>query len=327
MLSTKPRVTPKDFFLWLGGMAFLYASVISLIALLFNYINVLLPDPSQYSDPYSSGIRFAIASLIVAFPVYVLIMRLLHQDLRKNPEKKDLWVRKWLIYLTLFIAGITIAIDLVMLINTYLQGELTMRFAWKALVILCVIGAGFAYYAYELKGTWERRARESIVIACLVGIVVLASIVGGFFIIGSPETQRLIKLDQQRLNDLQNIQYQVINYWQQKQKLPASLTDLKDPLSGATIPVDPETQQNYAYRITTAPYSFELCANFAIDSSKIPGQNMSYPVRVAAPVPEGTAVHTGDDTWTHGIGQACFERTIDPQRYPPYSKGTTYGTD
>jgi hypothetical protein len=37
---------------------------------------------------------------------------------------------------------------------------------------------------------------------------------------GSPNSQRLFRLDQKRIVDLQNIQYQVINYWQQKEKLP-----------------------------------------------------------------------------------------------------------
>ncbi len=312
--AVKPRVTAKDFFLWLGAMAFLYASTIAFIALWFNYINAWFPNPLEYGDIYSSGMRFAIAALIVAFPVYVLLMRILHQDLRRSPEKKDLWVRKWLIFLTLFVAGITIAIDLVWLINTYLQGELTMRFSLKAAVILAVIGAGFWYYAYELRGVWEQKARASILIAGIVALVIAGSVIGSFFIIGSPETQRMVRLDNQRLSDLQNIQWQVINYWQTKQTLPESLEQLKDPLSGYVLPVDPESGEAYGYNVTKAPYSFEICALFATDSAEIPNQNMGYPYPTSV-------VKGGDDTWEHGVGQTCFERTIDPDRYPPVTQG------
>ena len=35
------------------------------------------------------------------------------------PEKLSLGVRKWLIYLTLFIAGAAVIIDLIVLINTF----------------------------------------------------------------------------------------------------------------------------------------------------------------------------------------------------------------
>ncbi len=320
----KPRVGPKDFFLWLGAMAFLYASVISLLALVFSYIDVLFPNTLEYYNDYSSGIRFSIAALIVVFPIYVFLTRVLHQDLRRNPEKKDLWVRKWLIFLTLFVAGITIAIDLVALINTYLQGEITMRFAWKALSILVVVGAGFAYYAYELKGTWEAKKRESQLIAGAVSLIVLGAIVGGFFIVGSPETQRMLRLDQQRINDLSNIQANVITYWQQKQKLPADLAALEDPLTGFTQPKDPETGMAYSYR-PTDKLAFELCATFDLASSLSAQAGGSTNTDMRAPAPVTTPVKSPyyspyGETWDHAAGQACFTRTIDPDKFPPFNK-------
>ena len=117
----KPKVTPKDFFLWLGAMVALYVSVISLLTLYFQYINHLFPDAlNYYVDPYSGAIRSAIASLIVITPLYIFLTRLLNKEIREHAEKKELWVRRWLIYITLFVAGITLAIDLIFLINTFL---------------------------------------------------------------------------------------------------------------------------------------------------------------------------------------------------------------
>lgn len=49
---------------------------------------------------------------------------------------------------------------------------------------------------------------------------------------GSPAQQRTWRLDDKRVNDLQNIQSQVINYWQQKEKLPMTLSELSNPMTG-----------------------------------------------------------------------------------------------
>lgn len=304
----KPRVTAKDFFLWLGAMVALYVSAISLILLTHQYINVWFPD--LVLEPYGTGasgaIRFSIAFLIVFFPLYVWLTRLLHQDLRVNPEKKELWVRRWLVFLTLFVAGVAMAIDLVMLVNTFLNGELTMRFGLKALTILVVVGSGFWYYLNELRGTWEAKEGRSKLVGAIVSAVVLVSVIGSFFIIGSPATERQYRIDDQRVNDLSNIQYQVTSYWQAKQKLPAALDELNDPLMGFSVPVDPETGAGYLYRAVGAT-SFELCATFNKPNRALP--------QVSRPVPVGAY-----ENWQHGEGEICFTRTIDPDYYPPLKK-------
>ncbi len=298
----KPKVTPKDFFLWLGAMAALYVSATSLILLWHQYIDVLFPDISQvyYYDPYSGTIRFAIASLVVLFPLFVWLMRMVHEDIRHEPYKKELWVRRWLVFITLFVAGATIAGDLVAVVYTFLEGELTTRFILKALSILVVLGGGFWYFLHELRGTWEVKERLSQTIGGAVALVVVGSIVAGFFIIGSPTDARLYKLDEQKVSDLQNIQYQVIYYWQSKERLPESLEVLNDPLSGYIAPTDPECV-GYQYR-TTGAAAFELCATFNKES------------REYAPVPV-----RANDNWKHGAGEHCFARTIDTELYQPFT--------
>jgi hypothetical protein len=309
--TIKPRVTAKDFFLWLGAMVALYVSTISLILLAHQYITVWFPD--LVLEPYGTGasgaIRFSIAFLIVFFPLYVWLTRLLHQDLRANPEKKELWVRRWLVFLTLFVAGVAMAIDLVMLVNTFLNGELTMRFGLKALTILVVIGGGFWYYLNELRGTWEAKESQSKLVGAIVSVIVLVSVVGSFFIIGSPATERQYRIDDQRVNDLSNIQYQIVSYWQAKRTLPDTLDALKDPLMGVSVPIDPETGAAYVYRIQGA-LAFELCATFAKPN------RMTSKQEISRPVPYGAI----DDTWQHGEGEVCFTRTIDPDKYPPFQK-------
>ena len=308
--SIKPKTTPKDFFLWLGAMVTLYVSAVSLILLIHQYIDIFFPNQVlNYGDPYSGAIRFAIASLLVMYPLFVWIMWVLHKDIRENPEKKELWVRRWLVFLTLFISGLTMAGDIISVIYVYLQGDLSVRFALKALTILVVLGAGFWYFLNELKGAWEVKAGLSKAIGAVVSVIVLGTVAASFFIIGSPESARLMKLDDQKVMDLQNIQYQVVNYWQQKQKFPASISDLEDPLMGFVAPKDPQTGEAYVYKPGEG-MSFSVCATFNLPSR-------SSGTDISRPVPVGDLYN---ENWTHEAGEKCFERIIDPERFPPYKK-------
>ena len=308
----KPKVTPKDFFLWAGAMIALYGSVIAFIALLFEYINYSFPDPLEYYvDPYSGGIRFAMASLIVLVPVAILLLRYVRLDIAREPIKSELWVRRWALVLTVFLAGAAIVGDLITLINYFLGGDLTTRFLLKVLVLLLVAGAVFLHFLADLRGYWKAHPSRATQTGIAAGAVVLAAIISGFFILGSPAEMRLARFDDQKVSDLQNIQWQVVNYYQQKESLPTSLDELNDPLSGSAIPTDPQSGAAYTYEVT-GPLSFELCATFNTDSHSA----LRSPNVPLTPYVDGVEI----DNWLHGAGDVCFERTIDPERYPPYSK-------
>ena len=308
-IASNTSFSPKDFFLYIAAMVALYVSAISLLALLFQYINILFPDQlDYYIDPYSGAIRFAIASLVIIFPAYVFLTRILNQDLRANPQKRELGIRKWLIFFTLFIAGATIIIDLIVLVNTFLGGDLTTRFILKVVSVLVVIGGAFWYYFEALKGRWEREEALSKKIGGFVSLVVLVSIISGFFIMGSPQSLRDLRFDQNKTNDLENIQWQVVNYWQQKGSVPKTLEDLKDPIGNYVIPVDKQTGESYGYRKLSG-LSFELCAEFNLEGGSI-GNDLRRPPKIAEPFD----IESGN--WDHGIGLECFKRVIDPDLYP-----------
>lgn len=149
------KTSPKDVFLHLLAIASLYTSAISFLVLIFQYINVLLPDPLEgnfyaLSSAYNS-IRWSIASLVVVFPVYILTSWFLDKGYRKSPSKRDLGIRKWLIYFTLFAAALIIIGDLVTLIFNLLGGELTLRFLLKVATVFFVSGSVFGYYFWDLR--------------------------------------------------------------------------------------------------------------------------------------------------------------------------------
>lgn len=307
------KATPKDFFMWAGAMVALYGSVIAFLGLMFDYINYAFPDTSlyYYVDPYQGGVAYEMASLIVLAPLCLILMRLIRRDIHKDASRAQVWVRRWALFLTLFVAGATVAVDLIILITSFLNGEaITTAFLLKVVVVLLVAGAGFLHFMADLWGYWTKNPGLALSVTWATGALVVLSIVSGFFIIGTPREARQARLDDQRVNDLMSIQYEVVNYWQQKHKLPGSIVDLEDPISGYNNPRDPETGELYVYRPGEG-MSFSLCATFAGAGNANSGYGESMPVR---------AYGTLDGDWAHGAGETCFERTIDPERYPPFTK-------
>jgi len=299
------RNTPRDLFLHLLSVVTLYWSSVSFVALLWRYINYFFPDVLNYMAVYyASGlIRFLVSSLIIVFPVFILVSWYLNKIYAREAAVRESKIRKWLIYLTLFITSLVIIGDLVSVINTFLGGEIKVRFILKALSVLVVAAAVFWYYLDDVRKETPTKLAKSF--AWVSGILVLAVVVGAFFIIGSPQTARLIEFDIQKANDLQNIQSQIVNYWQSKERLPAVLSDLNDPISGFKVPVDQQSNVSYEYIVKNAAnLSFQLCANFNKPSQDTTPK-MLYPVQAGI-----------DQNWNHDEGRVCFDRTIDKQLYP-----------
>lgn len=313
----KPKTTAKDFFLWFGAMLSFYWSITASIFLIFDYINYVFPNALTYypSDPYQSGISYEMASIIVLLPLSMFLMRLIRNDIVKDPSRKEIWVRRWALILTLFVAGVAIAIDLITLLTTFLNGEeLTASFLLKALVIFVIAGKVFWYFISDLRGYWDKfpGRRRAVVIG--TGVVAGIVVVAGFFIVGTPAHARLARFDAQKVTDLQALQSQITSYYQAKQKLPASIADLNTSLSYGPLPVDPQTGESYTYQ-TSGALSFKLCADFNAQSTPYQGGGRT----VTAPMPIGGKGAIADN-WSHGEGQQCFDRTIDPSFYPPTNK-------
>ncbi len=303
------KTTPKDFFLHLGATIVLYIAAAALIDLWYSIINHLLPD-ALYNYSFPSSIVWPVSILIVLTPILYVVEWVINKDIALVPEKKDIWIRRWRIYLTLFLVVALIGGDLIALINTYLNGEITARFIWKVVTILVVAGTIGKYYFYSIATKWRYASLARRICAWFGIALVAAAVIGGFLIVGSPAAQRAVRFDEQRVNDLTETQYQILNYWQSKGKLPASLQDLTDSISGFSAPTDPETKAPYEYK-ATANMSFQLCATFDKPSFSKDGGVTGYQT------PAGEV----SGNWNHEAGRTCFSRTIDPQIYPVNPRG------
>ncbi len=296
------HTTPRDFALYAGAMIALYWSALQLGVLWFALIDRLFPDPLHPFTPSGGALRVALSSLLVVGPVALWLLRTIHRNIREGHMPRESRLQKWLVYLTLLVAGVVVVIDLIAVLNSFLSGELTVRFLLKALAVLTVAGSGFAYFWYEVKGFWVAHPQAARGASAVAALVLALSIAGGLWAGGTPGSQRAIRLDQVRVNDLQTIQFRILEYWRARGALPDSLEELEDDLSGFRAPKDPVSGAPYGYE-KKGERTFRLCATFATESPPAP----------QAPPP---APGLAGSSWEHPAGFACFERTVDESFFP-----------
>lgn len=143
----------KDAFLYLLSFATLATWTIALGSICYVLIDDWIPDPlaSNYGSNLSYQISSQLAALIVTFPLYLFVMRIIVSDTGRAPEKLESGVRKWLTYIALLIAAGCMIGDVVTFLAFYLRGELTSRFVGKVIVTLLISGGVFWYYLGSLQ--------------------------------------------------------------------------------------------------------------------------------------------------------------------------------
>lgn len=294
--------------------------------LFFQIINITFPDALDVVNLYSesqamSSIHYATAALIIGFPLYYFSLRLWFRKFREDEGRMESKLSKWLTYLVLLVTAVTIVGDLIAVVFTLLQGEITVRFFLNALTILTIAGAIFGFYYLERRKI-QYRVDISRHIFQLFGrgvtALIVSGIILGFFVGGSPATQRNRTLDQTRVDNLGMLSSCIEQYASNLGALPGSLSDLRQSSQYsycASYVEDPETKVPYEYRIVNPSRvegagrvgEFELCATFALDQ------------------PEATALKGGyaDATvWSnHGAGRSCD--TVKAQLLVPNYPGQT----
>lgn len=290
----------RDAFFHLLTFVGLYTTVISTIILFFTYINRLFPDAAlqQYpSDETSmlSTIRWSIAAIIVAYPLYLWISRILIRDMATHTEKSVSAVRRWLTYLTLFITAAALMGDVITLIFYFLEGELSVRFLLKVFVVLALAGTVFLYYFLSLKTppkTTQASGLNKLFLAIATTIVGIA-VIWGIVLAGSPGNERERKFDDRRVDDLRAIQNEITNiaYGNKPVRPDAPVVPVPQTLEEVQAQAvyqklnltDPETGTPYIYRVQSAT-QYQLCATFSFP------RDMSY-----------------DIFWNHPAGDYCFD--------------------
>ena len=150
----RPSLSAREAFEYLILFGALYLNAFSLGRLLFQFINLGFPDPlwsQPRIDAIPQAIRWSIATLMVATPVFLYSARVNSKALAKSPLMRLSPVRRWLTYLTLAIAAGVLAGDSINLVYNVLSGEVTFRFLLKALTIGGISGTVYFYYLSDLR--------------------------------------------------------------------------------------------------------------------------------------------------------------------------------
>ena len=109
------------------------------------------------------------------------------------------------------------------------------------------------------------------------GVAVAASLVAAVGVIGSPAEQRLHRLDERRVRDLDALKMAIEAQHHVDGALPASLAVLaRGNAIDAQAWRDPQTGHPYEYRVLDAR-RYELCATFARDSRQPRDRERAHP--------------------------------------------------
>jgi Domain of unknown function (DUF5671) len=277
---------------WTCGLGWLAFTLID------HWFEDLLFPNGYYPQMESYSIASALATILVAFPVYLLVSRAIVSEERKHPEKLDSPVRKWLTYMALVVAAAVFMGDLIAALTTLLRGEITSRFLAKAFVVLVISGGVFFYYFAGVRKSDELRARGQLsrdpIMALVSAVTVLAMVILGFSYLGAPKKQRTLRGDNKRVQDLYQLSNQIDARWNSNNhKLPEHL----DELSGVVL-ADPITRVTYGYHVKEGS-QYELCATFSMEN-------------------RGKDEVSRRSQWSHPPGNHCFALDATKTAENPY---------
>jgi FtsH-binding integral membrane protein len=264
--------------------------------ILFQLINKFFNNQAiDYVSSFSQEpLKFGIASAVILLPIYLAVAGWLHHHYKTGKLNHASGIHRWLTYLMLLVSALTIIGRLIYQLFRFLDGDYATAVILRTLVILVIAGGIFGYYLYDLiRKDFSGRSIVSMVAIVVVIVAVLASVVGGFIIIDSPEKSRAIKFDTKRVDDLSTLNSMINYFYHDKKSLPSDLSDAQFN----NIKNDPETSKPYEYRVLTSD-QYELCATFALATPVIPA-NYTSPM--------------GDNFYYHTAGRQCYTKSAaDP---------------
>lgn len=284
---------PLDAFLNLLSLITLSWLWIATIQVAQQIIDKFLSKPTinmYLSGGYSQmGLKFGIASMIIIAPVFFVVINILHKQYKKNKLNHKSGIHRWLTYLMILISSLVILGGLISLIYNLLNGAYTIAIILKILVTLISSALVFTFYFFDLRRQdYKEKSKLSVIFFAISVVAVVAIIIGGLFIVDSPQVTKMKQLDQLRVEDLSSINYYLLAQYSNTSKLPASLEEINIKA------VDPETKQPYEYS-TDGKKSYQLCATFSLVAEF--EESVAQPVQV--------------DEWVnHDAGRQCFTRDV-----------------
>ncbi len=285
-------LSAREAFLHLVLFATLYIFAFDVGALLFVLIEMRWFDPAAMNDGRGAleTLRWSTSGVVTALPIFLWTHFVVERALVREPEKRSSGVRRWLTYLTLFVAALVLIANFTGLVSNALAGELSARVVLKALVVFAIAGVVFGHYLGGLRreeADADARPRRASWLGRLGIAAAALAAVAGLFHAGSPHSARGRQLDTRRLDDLEQLESEVRLYYSTRHVLPARLTDVPARDYAELGRRDPITGRAYAYARVDS-LVFRLGATFATaDTLRADGRPI-------------------DPEWRHAAGPATF---------------------
>jgi len=261
-------------FYYLLSLISLAAMALGLAMIVFEVLDKVFID---IGNSYFSmrALKTAFSILLVSSPIYYLCSHLLNKSIRKEELSLESSLRKWLIYLILLVTSIVMLVWLISILNSFLNGEMTIKFILKALTALVISAMIFSYYLYNIRQKQVKK-RDKVKTSFFIASLILVVFALGLALVymESPQTTRDKKMDEETLRDFDTINMNVNMYYNNKE-LPESLQELKSDSNlnsdlGSVVSLE-DIEYN---KLSEAEY--ELCADFKTSNLNDENTNLRY---------------------------------------------------
>lgn len=299
-MSAEKNNSAKFAFFYLLSLVALVFMSIATGMVIFQVINKSITDVlNQFNNRVSaSQLKFAVSCLIISTPIFYFVSAQIYKSLFKGDLDKEAGVRKWLTYFILLVSAVVMIGWLIGTVNSFLEGELTLKFVLKALTAVGISAIIFSFYLYDIKREVVKGKKDGIVkiYFWLSLVIVAAAFVTSLFFVESPAQARRQKIDQKVLNSFSSIDGAVNNYYDNMKTLPGNLDQLRqevDYLTENTI-TNISTGQVYEYKVISED-SYQLCAEFL--TSNMDKESNEYDSYLK-------------ENWQHDKGYQCIEKKV-----------------
>ena len=289
----------KFAFFYLLSLVALVFTALAAGMIIFQIINKNIIDIiNDYSGRFSQeALKFAISSLVIAAPIFFITMRQIYKNLFSGVLAKNSGIRRWLTYFILLVSSIVMIGWLIGTLNNFLDGDLTMHFLLKSLTALSISALIFSFFLYDIKREEVANKKDKIIKIYFYGSLALVIIVftASLFLLESPRQTRDRKIDNLIVNDFEQIDNAVNNYFSQNNKLPESLEGLAEEIifiSDEDIH-GPVSKEIYEYK-RLEDKKYELCAVFRTSNKDSDNQRDFY----------------SKEQWPHEAGKDCIKKTL-----------------
>lgn len=307
MTNNKPLHSAVIAFLYLLTLVTLGFTAFAIGDILFSLITKYVPDPLLDNTAWAyRDLKFSIASLIITAPLFIVLANYIQKYIKSERISLESQVRKWLSFVTIFIASCIIIGVLIGIIVNYLDGNLSLRMFLELVVVLAISTMILLYNIFDIRR--QDVPKKNILRMVFNWVVIPLSIISlviAFFLVESPTQARSRRVDEKTMNTMSQIKSGLENYYYNDKNLPNDLDTLKNQGDKYYIyaedfsTIDKDHVISYE-RLEANRYT--MCADFLLSSEQI--KEITYDTYMAEMFP-------------HNAGNNCFtyELKADPNGY------------